>query len=171
MDRQLKDLLDNKNIDDKMLDIIIHNGWLVDGTGNPKHKGDVGIKGDRIVEVGKLEKAQAVLHIDAAGKIVCPGLIDAHSHTDWTILANPTAESTIRQGVTTEIVGNCGSSIAPITKNSRIMGSWSLGERTDYSFGEFLEAMKNMGTSNNIAWLVGHNSIRSAAGVSGPNPT
>jgi len=171
MDRQLKDLLDNKNTDDKMLDVVIRNGWLVDGSGNPKYRGDVGIKSDRIVEVGKLGKVQAILDIDATGKIVCPGLIDAHSHTDRTILANPTAESTIRQGVTTEIVGNCGGSIVPMTKDSESMGSVSLGERTDYTFGEFLEAIKDMGTSNNIAWLVGHNSIRSVAGVSGQNPT
>jgi len=61
MDRQLYDLLNNKNTDDKMLDVIIRNGWLVDGTGNPKYRSDVGIKGDRIVEVGKLGKAQAIL--------------------------------------------------------------------------------------------------------------
>ena len=102
-----------------MLDIIIRNGWVIDGTGNPKYKADIGIKGDKISEVGNLTEKSAALEIDATGKMVCPGLIDAHSHTDSTIMANPYAESTVRQGVTTEIVGNCGISFAPITKQSK----------------------------------------------------
>jgi N-acyl-D-amino-acid deacylase len=176
MDKQLKALIDGENKNSAMLDIIIRNGWIVDGTGNPKYRGDIGIKGDRIVQIGKLGEAQAVLNIDATGKIICPGFIDAHSHTDVTIMANPTAESTIRQGVTTEVVGNCGNSFAPITKAARSQGSGGFGsflkdDRVDYTFSEFLETVKNMGTSNNIAWLVGHNSVRFVAGVRGQNPT
>ena len=102
-----------------MLDILIRNGWIADGTGNPTYPANVAIEDDRIVDVGRLEGAEAERVIDAAGKIVCPGFIDTHSHSDHTILANPTAQSTIRQGITTEIVGNCGGSMAPLTDATR----------------------------------------------------
>ena len=96
------------------LDVLIRGGWVADGTGNPICPADVAISGDRIVEVGHLPAdPTAARVIDATGKIVCPGFVDAHSHSDRSIHANPTAESTIRQGITTEIVGNCGSSHAP----------------------------------------------------------
>ena len=101
-----------------MLDILVRNGWVADGTGNPIFPADVAIQGDPIVDVGRLQGATAASIIDAAGKIVCPGFIDAHSHTDATILANPTAESTIRQGITTEVVGNCGMSCLLYTSDA-----------------------------------------------------
>ena len=92
---------------------------MVDGTGNPPYPADVAIAGDRIVDVGRLPGAQAARVVDATGRIVTPGFIDAHSHSDWTLLSNPTAESAVRQGVTTEIVGNCGVSLAPVTDANR----------------------------------------------------
>src|SRR5919202_3772471 len=96
------------------LDVLIRNGRVADGTGNPLYPADVAIQGDRIVSVGHLPAGTAALRvIDATGKIVCPGFVDCHSHSDRSILANPTAQSTIRQGITTEIVGNCGGSYAP----------------------------------------------------------
>ena len=74
------------------------------------------IENGHIVEVGRLDgSATAGRVIDAAGKVVCPGFVDPHSHSDFSLLANPTAESTIRQGVTTEVVGNCGWSYAPVS--------------------------------------------------------
>jgi N-acyl-D-amino-acid deacylase len=138
----------------KKLDILVKNGRVIDGTGNPRRFANIGIKGDRIVEVGNLDGADADLCIDAAGKIVCPGFIDAHSHTDSTIFLNPTAESTVRQGVTTEIVGNCG--------NTHTVGSPDTGGLRDT-----LRAVREMGTSINLAWLTGHNTLRKAAGVIG----
>ena len=77
------------------------------------------IEGDRVVDVGRLDGATARQEIDAHGKIVSPGFLDAHSHSDCSLFANPTAESTIRQGVTTEVVGNCGESFAPFTELAR----------------------------------------------------
>src|ERR1700716_3699412 len=103
----------------RMIDVLISNGWVADGTGNPRYPADVAIQGDRIVAVERLTGAQATQTIDATGKIVCPGFVDAHSHSDWSLFANPTAESTIRQGVTTEVVGNCGESFAPFTERAR----------------------------------------------------
>jgi len=102
-----------------MLDIIIRGGWLADGTGNPIYPADVAIQSDRIVEVGPLTGVEAAHVIDATGRIVSPGFVDIHSHTDNTILVNPSAESTVRQGTTTEIVGNCGGSLAPLSDLSR----------------------------------------------------
>ena len=94
-----------------MYEISIINGHVVDGTGNPWYKADIGIKDGRIDKIGKLE-AYADEIIDANGLIISPGFIDMHTHSDLSIIVNPLAESKIRQGVTTEVIGNCGSSSA-----------------------------------------------------------
>jgi N-acyl-D-amino-acid deacylase len=137
------------------LDVLIRNGWIADGTGNPIYPADVAIRGDRIVEIGQIPaEVTAARVIDATGKIVCPGFIDVHSHSDRSIHANPTAESTIRQGTTTEIVGNCGGSPAPTVDPAS-------------GFGDFLDGLEAMGISPNLASFVGHNTVRRAAGVYG----
>jgi N-acyl-D-amino-acid deacylase len=140
-----------------LLDILVRNGWLADGTGNPLRPADVAIEGDRIVDVGRMPGARARRVIDATGKIVCPGFVDSHSHSDSTILANPTAQSTIRQGTTTEIVGNCGHSPAPLPEGA---GAWR-------TFREYLDAVDRTRITPNMGWFVGHNSVRVAAGLSG----
>jgi N-acyl-D-amino-acid deacylase len=156
-----------------MLDILIRNGFTVNGINYTGWPADVAIEGDRIVQVGRLEGAQAARLIDATGKVVCPGFIDTHSHSDRTILANPTAQSTIRQGITTEIVGNCGSSIAPLTDATRLrleVALRALGYEgpVDWSTtAELFEHVASVGTSCNLAWLVGHNTVRYAAGLLG----
>ena len=99
-----------------MLDLLLRNGLIVDGTGAPPFRGDVGIEGDRLAAVGDVDGADARRTIDAAGRIVCPGFVDPHSHSDFTLLTNPDAQSTIRQGVTTEVVGNCGWTYAPVSE-------------------------------------------------------
>ena len=102
-----------------MLDLLVRDGLIVDGTGTPPFRGDVAVKDGRIAGVGELESADADQTIDAAGRVVCPGFVDPHSHSDFTLLTNPDAQSTIRQGVTTEVVGNCGWTYAPVTAESR----------------------------------------------------
>ena len=89
-------------------DIIIKNGTIVDGSGNLPYYADVAVKGDRIDYIGDLQGLQAPLVIDAHHKYVTPGFIDPHTHGDFTIWGNPEAHSSVRQGVTTEIMGNCG---------------------------------------------------------------
>lgn len=150
-----------------MLDILVRGGRIVDGSGNPWFPGDVGIVADRIVEIGNLAGAVARTTIDADGKIVAPGFVDSHSHSDQTILINREATSSIYQGVTTEVVGNCGLTFAPITDVSRrameqIVGgtcpdlcvSWS-------TCGEFMDRMEE-GIAINIGQLVGHGALRRA---------
>jgi N-acyl-D-amino-acid deacylase len=156
-----------------MLDVLIRNGWVADGTGNPRYPADVAIQGNRIAAVERLNGAQAARTIDATGKIVCPGFVDAHSHSDWSLFANPTAESTIRQGVTTEVVGNCGEGFAPFTEPARqhLTGRLALygytGPITWSTFAEYLDVLSSMGTSANHVWLVGHNTLRAAVGLTG----
>ena len=160
-------------------DVLIRSGWVVDGTGSPPFLGDVAIEAGRVVEVGRLAPEESAARvIDAAGKVVCPGFVDQHSHSDFSLLANPNAESTIRQGVTTEVVGNCGWSYAPVTDHSREFMSARLftfgydGPTVPWSsFGEHLDFLAGVGHSPNLAWFVGHNAIRLSAGVSGPDPT
>jgi N-acyl-D-amino-acid deacylase len=157
------------------MNILIRNGWLADGTANPLYPADVMIKDDRIVAVEHLPEAQAEHIIEAKGKIVCPGFIDCHSHTDWTIHANPAMQSTVRQGVTTEIVGNCGFSMAPLSDISRnyckeVLKSFAYNGPVAWSsFAEYLDTVAQMRTAENLAWFVGHSTIRATAGVAVPS--
>src|ERR1051325_7089792 len=96
-----------------MFDILISNGRVIDGSGSPWFRADVGIEGDRIVAVGPIGAAEAAVRIDAGDKIVAPGFIDSHVHGDLMVLADPYHEPAIRQGVTTYIVGQDGVAMAP----------------------------------------------------------
>ena len=97
------------------MDIKIVNGQVLDGTGAPPVRTDVAVRGDCIGEIGDLSAARAHTVIDAGGKFVCPGFIDVHSHSDTHLLFEPLSPSKLTQGITTEIVGNCGASAAPLT--------------------------------------------------------
>src|SRR5450631_1185378 len=94
-------------------DILIRGGRLIDGTGRPGTIGDLAIADGRIAATGNDLPADAVRIIDAAGLAVTPGFIDIKTHSDFTLPINPKAESKVRQGVTTEIIGHCGFSVAP----------------------------------------------------------
>ena len=168
-----------------MLDIIIENGWVVDGAGNPRRRSDVGISGGRIAALGDLSGVGARRRVDAEGGVVCPGFIDCHSHTDSTVGINPLFESTIRQGITTEVVGNCGGSAAPFEWNDEALrivrddadadgygngngdAAAASGLYDGCSLGRYMDYLDRKGMSANLAWLVGHNTIRNLAGVSG----
>lgn len=156
-----------------MYDTLIINGTLIDGTGNPRRSGDIAITDGKISAIGKLAGQPAKRIIDAAGLIVSPGFIDVHSHSDVTVPLNPRFDSTIRQGITTEVVGNCGNSAAPFAAGAGSgFGSFGdgapSGERT---LAEHIRHLESTGFSANMAWLVGHNTIRSLAGVTGDSPT
>src|SRR5580693_244466 len=94
-------------------DLLIHGGRIVDGTGNPSFLGDLGIRGRQIVAMGRLAGRTAKRSIDASGLTVAPGFIDIHNHSDYTLVADGNAQSMIRQGVTTMILGE-GESAAPV---------------------------------------------------------
>lgn len=150
-----------------MFDIIIEHGTIIDGTGASRYSGDVGITGDQIVKIGDLEKAEAKQRIDATGLIVSPGFIDIHTHSDFSLLVNGKAESQIHQGVTTEVVGNCGHSCAPCADKTRlktaILGYHPGTEITWETFDEYLSAMEAQQLGVNVAAYVGHGALRIAA--------
>lgn len=146
-----------------MLDIVLKNGVIVDGTGNPWYRGDVAVKDGRIAAVGRFA-AKAERIIDLSGSVVSPGFIDIHTHSDLPILVNPRAESKLRQGVTTEVVGNCGNSAAPlageaVAEFAERASSLDL-EFSWRSLSEYLDAVTARGTAVNIAPLVGHGTVR-----------
>ena len=98
-----------------MYDLLITNARLLDGTGAPWYWGDLATQGDQIVEIGKLQGSSARRTINAAGRILAPGFIDMHTHSDLQPLANPLHECKIRQGVTTDVIGHDGLGLAPVT--------------------------------------------------------
>src|SRR5206468_11241758 len=93
-------------------DLIIRDGTVLDGSGRPRFAADVGIQGDRIVAMGTLG-GDARRTLDATGRVVSPGFIDVHSHDDFALLDRPLCDFKIMQGVTTEVIGNCGFGAAP----------------------------------------------------------
>src|ERR1700758_3423770 len=97
----------------------VRNARVVDGTGAPWYKADVGIIGDRIAAVGKISEASALEQIDANGSYVSPGFIDSHTHDDVALLDDPQHAAKLLQGVTTVVVGNCGFSNYPSDGNEK----------------------------------------------------
>jgi len=132
-------------------DVIIEGGLIIDGVSDREYLADVGIVGERIQTIGDLKGAQARSVVDASGKIVSPGFIDIHSHTGSDLLINPKAESKVRQGVTTELSGNCGGSEFPRQKSAR--KDWANLEQLQYLLNEKRIAV-------NFASLVGNGTVR-----------
>lgn len=150
-----------------VFDILIKNGTVVDGTGKkPAYKADVGIVGDKIFEIGNLSKAKTKTEIDATGMVVSPGFIDVQNHSDsyGSILNDNVLESILRQGITTILIGQCGSSLAPLLKGSLVsVQKWASTAGTNInwaSMAEFLETLSKRKTSINVASLTGHATIR-----------
>jgi N-acyl-D-amino-acid deacylase len=145
-------------------ELIIRNGRIIDGTGAGWFEGDVALKDGKIVAVGKLGSENATRTIDAQGKVVAPGFIDMHSHSDAHILANPKAESKVRQGVTLEVVGNCGFSVAPlfgvaVEPLADALASLDLKLNWDTMAG-YMNAVDAAKPSINIAPLIGLGTLR-----------
>ncbi len=147
-----------------MLDLKISSGTILDGTGCPARPGDVGVQGDRIVAVGDLRGVPAREEINAAGHLVCPGFIDVHSHSDAYLLIEPAAPSKVFQGVTTEIVGQCGASAAPRQGEYRMPSDW---RGFDYpgswsTVAEYRALLESVGPAPNVVLLVGHSALRAS---------
>ena len=147
-------------------DVVIRGGTIVDGTGSRGSRNDLGIRGDRVAAIGNLADADTKRSVNATGRIVCPGFIDMHSHSDSSLLEDGLAHSAVRQGATTHVIGNCGSSPAPVGSPVRLAG------HTLSTYDDFLKALQKNGTSINVCGLVGHNSVRRAVmGTQNRQPT
>jgi len=121
-------------------DVVILNGTIIGGDGNPWYKSDIGIKNERVAYIGKWGQNKARLIINADGLYICPGFIDIHTHADEGIGEIPTADNYLLQGVTTVVGGNCGGHVFPLK--------------------ELFQKIKRKGTAINFCSLVGHNTIR-----------
>ena len=148
-----------------MLDYLIKNATVVDGTGKAAYKASVGVEGERITAIiteGELPAAKKV--IDAEGQILAPGFIDAHSHIDVTLPLVPGVDNNIMQGITTAVAGNCGNSIAPAQNKEFIDNHLKKLELTEIkpcwkSFGEWLDYIRSLPIGVNYVPLVGHNAL------------
>ncbi len=151
-----------------MFDLIVADALVVDGTGSAPFRGSVGIVGDRIAWIGRegADAPDASRRIDGEGATLTPGFVDVHNHSDLSAWVTPSMPSTIRQGVTTVVVGNCGSSpwpLAGFAEGVRL----AYGDPADVpapawtSFGDYLDDLDRRRPAANVAALVGHGSIRS----------
>jgi N-acyl-D-amino-acid deacylase len=150
-------------------DLGIIGGYVVDGAGNPWYKADIGISRKRIARIGRVERKDCERTISVKGMFVCPGFIDIHTHSDLTAMVFPGCDSTLRQGVTTHLIGNCGISVAPLREPNvelmmRYWGEWAgkMGKPDWRTFGEYLRRLEKGGVGHNIAALVGHGAVRTA---------
>lgn len=147
-------------------DLVITGGNVVDGTGAPSFGADVAVKDGRIAAVGSVEALEGTPTLDAEGLRVTPGFIDIHSHSDFTLLVDPRAVSSISQGVTLEVVGNCGHGCAPIT-NPELAKMNMYGYRSQYdlnwqTMAEYFERLKAGQPAVNVISLVPNGNLRLA---------
>src|SRR5437763_2690652 len=132
-------------------DLVIRNGRVVDGTGNPWFHGDVAVRGDRIVAVGRVPAGSARREIDARGLVVAPGFIDMHSHSDYVLLEDGDAQSKVRQGVTTEVLGE-GQSAGPYKGKLKAHRATTRGKEISWTtLGGYFDALEKAGISVNVA--------------------
>jgi len=148
---------------------LIRNGTIVDGTGKPGFIGSVLIEGDKILEILEspegLEGLADLEVLDATGLIVSPGFIDAHAHSDAYLVLEPGAPSKISQGITTEVNGQCGGSVAPRYGEARLSSDWAtlLGEKLTWrSLAEYRDVLSAAKPAINTVQFVGHNTLRSS---------
>lgn len=139
-------------------DMIIRGGTIVDGTGKLPYYGDIAVIGDKIDYIGDLRGVSAPVEIDAKGKYVTPGFIDCHTHSDKTIFSLPGCENLLYQGITTQVMGNCGMTglNRPIPEDERLPAG---------TVAAVLDQAEEQGFSTNTAWLCGHGMLRELAGV------
>lgn len=123
-------------------DILIRNARVIDGSGNPWFRADVGVRDGRIAAVGRLAERSAYRTIDAAGRVVAPGFIDVHTHVEGDVEKIPSGDNYLLDGVTTVITGNCGGS--------------------EVNLGEWFSKLDKLGLGLNVGSLIGHNSVREA---------
>jgi N-acyl-D-amino-acid deacylase len=147
-------------------DLLIRGGTVIDGTRKPRFDADIGIRGGFVAAIDDLSSAQATATIEARGKIVAPGFIDAHTHDDHAVLSEPDMTFKISQGVTTVVTGNCGISLAPLKPDSSrpmpqsLLGAGEASPRTFENFAGYLAALRHAPASVNVAAMIGHTTLR-----------
>src|SRR3954449_5352262 len=150
------------------MDLVVTNATVVDATGAPALPGWVAVDRDRIAAVGRRadEPPAAARTIDARGEVVAPGFVDVHNHSDLSAFVLPTMPSTVRQGVTSIVVGNCGSSPFPLSSWDEGLSLAYAASSTEHprpawtAWGDYLDAIDAARPSVNVATLVGHGSVR-----------
>lgn len=148
---------------DGIWDVLIEGGEVIDGSKRPRFRADVGVVGDRIVALGDLQGQPARLRIDARGKIVAPGFIDAHTHDDHAVLCQPDMVFKVSQGVTTVVTGNCGISLAPMRAGQSLPAPLNLlgdGSLSFPTFRGYVDALKAQPAAVNVVPMVGHANLR-----------
>jgi N-acyl-D-amino-acid deacylase len=152
---------------DISFDLIIRGATVIDGVKTPRYAADIGVRGERIAEIGRLDRAHADCEIDASGLFVAPGFIDVHTHDDRLLLSDPDVLPKATQGVTTVITGNCGISLAHAPPRAASVppldlldadGGWFRFE----SFAAYRETLESAPAAINAACLVGHTALRVA---------
>jgi N-acyl-D-amino-acid deacylase len=164
----------------KAFDIVLANGRILDGCGNPWFWGDVAIQDGRIAQIAPVGTLQGQEIIDIGGRFVAPGFIDVHTHSDLSILVNRRAESAVRQGATTHIIGNCGMSPAPVDEDhlADMRHYWGrISEQPEVTwewrtFAQYLRTLEEGGLAINVGSLTGHAALRIAVmGLDAREPT
>jgi len=150
-----------------MLDTILEAGLVYDGTGAAPRRADIGVHEGRIVEIGDLSAAQADHRVATDGLAVAPGFIDLHTHSDFTLVADGRAQSQVHQGVTTEVIGQCGFSCAPVcsARDVEVMAPGYADGLVDVdwrSFGDYLNHLDRQPLGVNVVAFVGHGTIHRA---------
>jgi len=161
-----------------LLDLVLVGGSVIDGLGGPARSEDIGIVDGRIVALDHLATEPAIARIDARGLTTIPGIVDIHSHSDLTLISDGSARSKVMQGVTTEIVGNCGLGPFPLDPRSAAQARLAIsiidldeGVKFDWTDLEgYRRAVKESGPAINLAALVGHVPLRIAAAPDAAGP-
>jgi len=163
-----------------VIDVLIKNGEIVDGTMSPRYRGDIAIVGEKIVDIGIFGDKDAETIIDATDRIIAPGFIDIHSHADLSLMVAPEGESLIQQGITSVVGGQCGLSPAPLTKKNqkealRTIGSIGAPKSAIpldkvTTFRTYLDYMDTIKPAVNVLPLVGQGMVRSAVMGYGDKP-
>ena len=160
-------------------DLLLRGGTVIDGTGRPGRRADVGVIGDRILAVGDLsaiEDGEVATVLDVRERVVAPGFVDPHGHSDGSLFVDGALASHLHQGYTTQLSGNCGATLAPLTALGREIVELSLRPNGLVArwrtFGEYLDAVEEQKLGPNVAFVVGHGTIRaSAMGTEARPPT